>query len=71
MSIKGRPFRVTYLARIRKVGRICACGSVEGVVRSAALRLFTHRADTARIYLDGELFAIMRNRDNVVKLEVV
>lgn len=71
MSIRTRPFRVRYGARLRQVGRICACGSVEGVVRSVALRLFTNSADFAHIYLDGELFAIMKRTAEGVKLEVV
>jgi hypothetical protein len=44
---------------------------VEGVVRSVALRLFTNSADFAHIYLDGELFAIMKSTAEGVKLEVV
>ncbi len=71
MSIKTRPFRVLYGSSGRKVGRVCACGSVEGVVRSVSLRLFMHSAETASVYLDGALFAKFVNSYNRIDMEVL
>lgn len=65
-----RPFKVLYTKAGRKVGRVAACGSAEGVVRSAAVRVFSGEADAAQVQLDGDDFALIADNGHGVTLEV-
>lgn len=59
-----RDFKVLYLNTSNvKLGRICSCGSIEGVIRTAAVRIFTGQADSAFVELHGETVAVI-DRDS-------
>lgn len=52
-----RPYKVTYINNGRKVGRIASCGSAEGVLRTATVRVFLRTADEARVFVNDERIA--------------
>lgn len=66
-----RPFKVVYFLGRNRVGRVCACGSPEGVVRTTAVRVFSGEADLARVHLDDALFAIIEDDHGKVSLTVM
>ncbi len=69
-KFSARPYRVTYTFGTRKVGRVAACGTPEGVVRSAAVRVFQGEADTARVEFLGEpVCYIVRDDKGSVSIE--
>ena len=68
--MRNRPFRVVYHFHTRQVGRITACSSPEGVIRSVAVRVFSGEVNLVYVYLDQDIFAIIRSTPQGVKLEV-
>lgn len=66
----SRPFKVEYEKNWEKVGRISSCSTPEGVIRSAAFRVLSDQADSADVYLHGELFASLYILSGMLKLEI-
>lgn len=59
-----RSFKVLYLNTSNvKLGRICSCASIEGVIRTAAVRVFTGAADSAFVEVHGEVVAVIDRND--------
>lgn len=66
-----RPFKILYSQESVKVGRIVACSTPEAVIRSASLAVIRGAADTAKVSLDGDTFAMLhRRRDGLVQFTV-
>lgn len=74
----SRPFKIRYSldagpkhSGLVKVGPIVSCSSPEAVIRSAALRIISNRADVASVWLDGSEFAGMfRTPDGTIAFTV-
>lgn len=70
--MRVRPFKVRYFSGGHQVGRVSACSTPEGVLKSVAVHLFTAEGDItyADVHLDGDPFAEFELVNNNLKMRV-